>query len=121
MLFTAGISSNVKNNILVKLSYFLSRRYGNVGNRPAHALSIDDIKKVVQLMKTMQRHTVLLPGHIPGVKDFESETPSILYYKKECVLTVLQFHIVKNDLKIATRNVKITCSHNCCFNNHLSF
>ena len=57
-LFTAGISSNVKNNILVKLSYFLSRRYVNEGNRPAHALSIDDIKKVVQLMKTMQRHTL---------------------------------------------------------------
>ena len=73
----------------MKLSYFLSRHHGNVGNHPAHALSIDDIKEVVQLMKTMQRHTVLLPGRIPGVKDFESETPSILYYKKECVLTVL--------------------------------
>ena len=28
---------------------------------------------------------------------------------------------VKNDLKIAPRNVKTMCSHNCCFNNQLSF
>lgn len=56
----------------MKLSYFISRRHGNVGNRPAHAISIDDIKKVVQFIENYaETHAVLLPGRIPGVKDFE--------------------------------------------------
>ena len=57
----------------LKASYLASglttRSHGNVQGQPKHALKLDETKKLVTFVSNYaEKHTILLPGRIPGYK-----------------------------------------------------
>ena len=51
---------------------YLCRIHGNIGRKPPRALSKDELMKVISFIKNYAAvHTILLPGRIPGLKDYE--------------------------------------------------
>ena len=51
---------------------YLRRIHGNIGRKPPHALSQDELMKVISFIKNYAAiHAILLPGRIPGLKDYE--------------------------------------------------
>uniref|UniRef100_A0A1X7SI14 Uncharacterized protein n=1 Tax=Amphimedon queenslandica TaxID=400682 RepID=A0A1X7SI14_AMPQE len=45
--------------------------HGNTGRIPCYALSVEGIKDVVAFLKNnAEDYTILLPGRIPGVRDY---------------------------------------------------
>ena len=48
------------------------RIHGNTGRKPAIALTHDDLSRVIAFIKNYAEvHAILLPGRIPGLKDYE--------------------------------------------------
>ena len=49
-----------------------NRIHGNTGRKPAIALRHDDLSRVIAFIKNYAEvHAILLPGRIPGLKDYE--------------------------------------------------
>uniref|UniRef100_A0A1X7TEC5 Uncharacterized protein n=1 Tax=Amphimedon queenslandica TaxID=400682 RepID=A0A1X7TEC5_AMPQE len=47
------------------------RVHGNTGRIPCHAVSVEGIKDVVAFLENYaEDYTILLPGRIPGVRDY---------------------------------------------------
>ena len=46
--------------------------HGNIGRKPPRALSQDELMKVISFIKNYAAvHAIVLPGRIPGLKDYE--------------------------------------------------
>ena len=49
-----------------------NRIHGNTGRKPPQALSRDELNRVLSFIKNyVEIHAILLPGRIPGLKDYE--------------------------------------------------
>ena len=59
------------------------RIHGNTGRKPAIALTHDDLSRVITFIKNYAEvHAILLPGRIPGLKDYEKKITSMQHIKE---------------------------------------
>ena len=72
--------------------HFNNRIHGNTGRKPPQALSHDELNIVLSLnfiKNYVEIHTILLPGQIPGLKDYEkSKTAAMQHIKKAALLGI---------------------------------
>ena len=57
--------------ILIK-TIIITRVHGNKRHTPRHAITHNDTEKIVSFIKNFaETHGILLPGRVPGVRDYE--------------------------------------------------
>ena len=57
--------------ILIK-AIIITRVHGNKRHTPRHAITHNDTEKIVSFIKNFaEKHGILLPGRVPGVRDYE--------------------------------------------------
>ena len=57
--------------ILIK-AIIITRVHGNKRHTPRHAITYNDTEKIVSFIKNFaEKHGILLPGRVPGVRDYE--------------------------------------------------
>ena len=57
--------------ILIK-TIIITRVHGNKRHTPRHAITHNDTEKIVSFIKSFaETHGILLPGRVPGVRDYE--------------------------------------------------
>ena len=62
------------------------RIHGNTGRKPAIALT-HDLSRVIAFIKNYAEvHAILLPGRIPGLKDYEKNKITSMQHIKEAAL-----------------------------------
>ena len=86
--------------ILIK-TIIITRVHGNKRHTPRHSLTHNDTEKIVSFIKNFaETHGILLPGKVPGVRDYEkvkllqsSMSKHYVYsmYKKSCDGRVVLF------------------------------
>ena len=60
---------------------------GNTGRKLAIALTHDDLSRVIAFIKNYNEvHAILLPGRIPGLKDYEKNKITSMQHIKEAAL-----------------------------------
>ena len=70
---TNGLVTRYELNIHFNVLFIANNRiHGNTGRKPPQALSRDELNRVLSFIKNYAEiHAILLPGRIPGVKDYE--------------------------------------------------
>ena len=57
----------------IDLHTCILRVHGNTRKVPTHALSVSNIRRIVEFIESYaDTHAILLPGRIPGVKEYEN-------------------------------------------------
>uniref|UniRef100_A0A1X7TDE0 Uncharacterized protein n=1 Tax=Amphimedon queenslandica TaxID=400682 RepID=A0A1X7TDE0_AMPQE len=57
-----------------RMNGLIPRVHGNAGKTPNHALTFDDILRVVAFIRNYAEvHGISLPGRIPGMKSYENK------------------------------------------------
>ena len=70
---TNGLVTRYELNIHFNVLFIANNRiHGNTGRKPPQALSRDELNRVLLFIKNYAEiHAILLPGRIPGLKDYE--------------------------------------------------
>ena len=72
--YSEGLTPKVQTIDAIKLisTITITRVHGNKRHTPRHAITHNDTEKIVSFIKNFQEtHGILLPGRVPGVRDYE--------------------------------------------------